>query len=85
MSFADMPKQKQKEILEVVLKEILVANGLSYRKAAPKMAWSKTQFGHIVKGDRNLDFLDWFALCKVLEITPSDFLIKIDEQLTKDC
>ena len=81
MEYSDLPKKRQQEVLGQIIKDILIAQGLSYREFAPRMAWSHSQLGHIIAGRRNLDFLDWVALCKALEISSKEFLDKLFQEV----
>jgi transcriptional regulator with XRE-family HTH domain len=55
------------------IKEYMNAKGIKYSWVADKLGMSNTTFGTIMNGQRNLRADEFFAICKVLEVSPEIF------------
>ena len=77
MQFADFSKTQKRERLTFLIQDLIEASPYNQTQIGEMMGWSRSHLSNIIHGRRNLDFLDWIDLCRILKIAPSTFLRKL--------
>lgn len=62
------------ESLLKVMARIRSDAGLTQQELARKMSVSQSTVSDILRGQRRLDMIEWFAFCKACKVTPQQFL-----------
>ena len=77
MDFWNFSKTQKRERLSFLIKDLIEGSPYTQTQVSEMMGWSRSHLSNIIHGRRNLDFFDWGDLCRVLEVSPSRFLEKL--------
>lgn len=72
---------RQQEALQKILRDLRVKTGLSQVRLAKILTKPQSFVSKYESGERRLDLIEIWHICKVLEIKLSDLVIKLEEQI----
>ena len=78
MPFLDLDFQDRRDRLVAVLRELVSQSGYSQRKLAEQLGISKSQVGHVLTGQRRLEYVEFVDWITVLEVTESELRVLLD-------
>ena len=75
------PSQKERRALFGLLRQIRIDAGLRQVDLAVKLKRPQPFVSRYESGERRLDILEWRQVCRVVGITPAEFLARFEKIL----